>query len=96
MGILTVLLFIRSIYRTAELADGWDGVIISTEWPFDIFDGAMITLAMISSNAIHPGLFLVPEEIPDTVEYKMTPRPVSPSVETMWEYRDEYRNHTAV
>lgn len=34
MSIMTVLLFIRSIYRTAELADGWSGTIIRTEWPF--------------------------------------------------------------
>ena len=34
MCLMTVLLFIRSIYRTAELADGWHGVIITTEWLF--------------------------------------------------------------
>ncbi|KZV76205.1 RTA1-domain-containing protein [Peniophora sp. CONT] len=64
MGIMTVLLFIRSVYRTAELANGWKGKIITTEWPFDLFDGAMVTLAMFSLNVIHPGFFLVPEEHP--------------------------------
>ena len=34
MCIITTLSFIRSIYRTAELADGWLGVIIRTEWLF--------------------------------------------------------------
>ena len=34
MSTMTILLFIRSIYRTAELANGWDGEIINTEWPF--------------------------------------------------------------
>ena len=100
MGIMTVLLFIRSIYRTAELADGWDGVIINTEWPFgeftscqtsghsltqatDIFDGAMITLAMITLNVIHPGWFLVPEEFTESTLKTETKN----STETMLEYR---------
>ena len=34
MSIMTVCLFIRSVYRTAELSDGWNGTIITTEWPF--------------------------------------------------------------
>ncbi|KZV75157.1 RTA1-domain-containing protein [Peniophora sp. CONT] len=86
MGIMTVLLLIRSIYRTAELADGWDGIIINTEWPFDIFDGAMIALAMITLNVIHPGWFLVPEEISDEAAWKIHAK--STSAETMLEYRE--------
>ena len=38
MGIMTVCLFIRSVYRTAELSDGWNGTIITTEWPFGPFN----------------------------------------------------------
>ncbi|VDB99988.1 unnamed protein product [Peniophora sp. CBMAI 1063] len=88
MCIMTVLLFIRSIYRTVELADGWDGVIINTEWPFDIFDGAMITLAMITLNVIHPGFFLVPEEY--TEEDALAARggkTSAASTQSMLEYR---------
>ncbi|KZV70103.1 RTA1-domain-containing protein [Peniophora sp. CONT] len=87
MGIMTVLLFIRSIYRTAELADGWDGIIINTEWPFDLFDGAMITIAMISLNVIHPGWFLVPEELTAEGALKTEPKSSAVSSETMLEYR---------
>ena len=36
MCIMTILLFIRSIYRTAELAGGWHGTIITTEWLFGV------------------------------------------------------------
>ena len=62
----------------------------------DIFDGAMITLAMFTLNVIHPGWFLVPEEIPEPAEYKITSRPGSPSTETMLEYRQEYQYNAPV
>ncbi|THH21857.1 hypothetical protein EUX98_g8261 [Antrodiella citrinella] len=51
-------LLIRSVYRTAELADGWNGVIIDTEVYFDVFDAAMVVLAMLSMNLVHPGYWL--------------------------------------
>ncbi|KAL4243408.1 hypothetical protein ABKN59_001269 [Abortiporus biennis] len=55
----SVLLFIRSVYRTIELADGWDGRIITTQVYFNVLDGAMITLAMFCLNIFHPGWFLL-------------------------------------
>ncbi|TFK34997.1 RTA1-domain-containing protein [Crucibulum laeve] len=54
----TVCLFIRAIYRTIELTDGWHGRIISTEVYFNVLDGAMITLAIFTVNFAHPGLLL--------------------------------------
>ncbi|KAG6829098.1 hypothetical protein H0H92_005711 [Tricholoma furcatifolium] len=57
----TTCLFIRAVYRVAELADGWTGRIIRTEIYFDILDGAMVTLAIYSLNFIHPGFFLSEE-----------------------------------
>jgi hypothetical protein len=54
----TTCLFIRAIYRTIELSDGWDGRIISTQVLFNVLDGAMITLAMYTVNFAHPGLLL--------------------------------------
>ncbi|OSD07748.1 RTA1-domain-containing protein [Trametes coccinea BRFM310] len=53
-----IYLFIRSIYRTIELSDGWTGRIITTERYFNILDGAMIVLAMFTLNLFHPGLLL--------------------------------------
>ncbi|VDB94162.1 unnamed protein product [Peniophora sp. CBMAI 1063] len=89
MCIMTVLLFIRSVYRTAELAGGWHGTIITTEWLFDVFDGAMVVGAMLTLNVIHPGFFLVPEEIPaEAATYKMDPKTSSVSAENMLEYQD--------
>ncbi|KAJ8522070.1 hypothetical protein ONZ45_g1285 [Pleurotus djamor] len=54
----TLLLFIRSIYRTIELADGWDGRIITTEVYFNVLDGTMVFLAMFAMNVAHPGVLL--------------------------------------
>ncbi|KAJ7108011.1 RTA1-domain-containing protein [Mycena crocata] len=54
----TSVLFIRSIYRVIELATGWHGKVIETEIYFNIFDGAMVVLAIYTINIAHPGLLL--------------------------------------
>ena len=54
----------------------------------------MITLAMITLNVIHPGWFLLPEELPADAEYKMDPKSSSLSAETMLEYRESNGNST--
>ncbi|KAG2014317.1 hypothetical protein CC2G_011147 [Coprinopsis cinerea AmutBmut pab1-1] len=51
-------LFIRAIYRVAELSEGWTGRIIKTEVYFNWLDGAMIVLAMYAFNFFHPGWLL--------------------------------------
>jgi len=58
LGFSTVLLFIRAVYRTAELSNGWTGRIIHTQVYFNVLDGAMIVLAMYTLNIIHPGFLL--------------------------------------
>ncbi|KAF9237338.1 RTA1 like protein-domain-containing protein, partial [Melanogaster broomeanus] len=67
MGLIfnTTCIFIRSVYRTIELSDGWSGRIISTQIYFNVLDGGMVTLAIYTLNLAHPGFFLrepVPEE----------------------------------
>ncbi|KAG7444650.1 RTA1-domain-containing protein [Guyanagaster necrorhizus] len=54
----TVCLFIRAVYRTIELSDGWSGRIITTEVYFNVLDGAMIVLAIYTFNIFHPTLLL--------------------------------------
>ncbi|TDL17130.1 hypothetical protein BD410DRAFT_807545 [Rickenella mellea] len=56
--ISNICLMIRGIYRTAELSDGFNGRIISTEVYFNLFDGAMVVLATFSLNILHPGYLL--------------------------------------
>ncbi|KAF8317965.1 RTA1-like protein [Clavulina sp. PMI_390] len=54
----TVCLFIRAIYRTIELSNGWEGRIIHTQIYFNVLDGAMIVLSMYTINFLHPGFLL--------------------------------------
>ncbi|CAE6423948.1 unnamed protein product [Rhizoctonia solani] len=58
LGIASVFILIRSIYRTIELTDGWNGRIISTEKWFNWFDGGAIVMAMVTFNVFHPGLLI--------------------------------------
>ncbi|KAF9534640.1 RTA1-like protein [Crepidotus variabilis] len=58
MSFVTVVLFIRAIYRTIELSDGWNGRIIATQVYFNVLDGAMVILAIYTYNIFHPGLLL--------------------------------------
>ncbi|KAG8855591.1 hypothetical protein FRB96_006785 [Tulasnella sp. 330] len=53
--IATILVYVRSIYRTIELLDGWTGPIITDQALFDLFDGVPVFLAMITLNIYHPG-----------------------------------------
>jgi hypothetical protein len=55
---MTTCLFIRAIYRTIELSNGWNGRIISTQVYFNVLDGAMIVLAIVTMNLTHPGRLL--------------------------------------
>ncbi|KAJ2607071.1 hypothetical protein H4S08_004942 [Coemansia sp. RSA 1365] len=48
----TVLIFLRSIYRIAEFADGYGGKIYSSEWAFYVFDAIMIFLAFVVYVAV--------------------------------------------
>ncbi|KAJ6626623.1 RTA1 like protein-domain-containing protein [Mycena sp. CBHHK59/15] len=54
----TTCLFIRAVYRLIELSNGWSGRIIHTQVYFNVLDGAMITLAMVTLNVAHPGALL--------------------------------------
>jgi len=67
----------RSIYRTIELADGWNGRIITTEWYFNVFDATPIVLAMVAINIFHPGRLISPpsatSEGHDLKEYNGSP-----------------------
>ncbi|KAJ7823783.1 RTA1 like protein-domain-containing protein [Mycena olivaceomarginata] len=64
----TTCLFIRAVYRVIELSDGWTGRIIHTQVYFNVLDGAMITLAILTLNLAHPGRLLAGPPSPKEAE----------------------------
>ncbi|THC93904.1 hypothetical protein EYZ11_006622 [Aspergillus tanneri] len=53
-----VCIYVRSIYRTIELLEGWSGYLITHEWYFIGLDGITMVLAVVTFNVVHPGWFL--------------------------------------
>lgn len=53
--VATVLIFIRCVYRVAELWEGFSGHLANDEATFMIFEGPMIILALIGMTIFHPG-----------------------------------------
>ena len=61
---VSLILQSRSVYRTIELVDGWEGRIIKNELYFNVMDGAMIVASMFCLNVFHPGRLLGPGGVP--------------------------------
>jgi RTA1 like protein len=51
----TLCIFTRSVYRVAELSEGWTGYLISTQRYFIGLEGAIVALGILSLNVFHPG-----------------------------------------
>jgi len=51
----TVLIFVRCIYRVAELWDGFGGKLANHESTFMIFEGPMIIITVAAITVFHPG-----------------------------------------
>ncbi|KAJ7050415.1 RTA1 like protein-domain-containing protein [Mycena amicta] len=58
MSFNTLCLLTRAVYRVVELADGFKGRIEQTEVYFNVLDGLMIVLAIITLNFTHPGFLM--------------------------------------
>jgi hypothetical protein len=50
----TLCIFTRSVYRVAELSEGWTGHLISTQKYFIGLEGAIVAAGMLGLNAFHP------------------------------------------
>ncbi|KAF9260770.1 RTA1-domain-containing protein [Marasmius fiardii PR-910] len=74
MGITTLLLFIRAVYRLIELSGGWNSKIAHTEWLFNVFDAACIFLALLTWNVAHPSLLLETSRSADEEALRMKQR----------------------
>jgi hypothetical protein len=57
VGIAFVAIFLRCVYRIAELAPGWANSIMRDEPSYIAFEGFMILVAVLALTVFHPGLF---------------------------------------
>ena len=55
LGSATILILIRSIYRVAEMAGGYDGKLMKDENTFLVFEGILIVIAVLLLLVFHPG-----------------------------------------
>ena len=55
LSLATLCIFIRSIYRVAELGEGWEGALIKNQHLFIGLEGAMVLVAVFALNLFHPG-----------------------------------------
>ncbi|KAL3440507.1 RTA1 like protein-domain-containing protein [Aspergillus insuetus] len=56
-GLATICIYIRSVFRVAELSDGFDSHLANDEVTFMVLEGAMISIAaMALSTWGHPGI----------------------------------------
>jgi hypothetical protein len=53
--IATILIFVRCIYRVAELWDGFSGHLANDEATFMVFEGPFIITALVAMTVFHPG-----------------------------------------
>lgn len=54
----TLLIFIRSVYRTIELLNGWSGPIATNQTLFCVLDALLMVITIWLYNIVHPGLCL--------------------------------------
>lgn len=55
MFVATVFVFVRCVYRVAELWEGFSGHIANHEASFMVFEGPLIILAVAGMTVFHPG-----------------------------------------
>ncbi|KAI9678275.1 MAG: hypothetical protein M1817_006220 [Caeruleum heppii] len=55
LGTATVAILIRSVFRVAELSQGFEGSLANDQSTFMVLDGAMIIVACTELTALHPG-----------------------------------------
>lgn len=52
----TFTIYIRSVFRVAELCGGFDGHLANDQITFMVLEGAMVTIAAIALTVVHPGM----------------------------------------
>ncbi|KUJ12186.1 putative sphingoid long-chain base transporter RSB1 [Mollisia scopiformis] len=54
LGIATIAVFWRSVYRVAELNQGWNGPLTHNQWLFVGFEGVLMVIAVAALGVFHP------------------------------------------
>ncbi|KAH1441880.1 hypothetical protein KXV53_003763 [Aspergillus fumigatus] len=55
LTVATLAIFVRSVFRVAELQEGFDGPLANDEVTFMILEGAMMAMATLCLTVLHPG-----------------------------------------
>ena len=55
LAVAAVTVFIRCVYRVAELSEGWKGPLLADEGMFIALEGVMVVIATFALNIFHPG-----------------------------------------
>ncbi|KAK9354291.1 RTA1 like protein-domain-containing protein [Lipomyces doorenjongii] len=58
LGVSIIFVFVRSVYRVAELSLGWTGYLMTQEGYFLVLDCLMVAIAIWIMVAFYPGYFL--------------------------------------
>jgi hypothetical protein len=58
LAIATITIFVRCVFRVAELREGFDSSLANDEVAFMILEGLMVLIASICLTAGHPGVCL--------------------------------------
>ena len=73
LSLSTVCIFTRSVYRVAELSDGWDGHLIKTQSYFIGLESAIIAVAVLVLNAFHPAVCFKEGDVKKTEGHSKLP-----------------------
>ncbi|GFF26073.1 sphingoid long-chain base transporter RSB1 [Aspergillus lentulus] len=55
LTVATLAIFVRSVFRVAELREGFDGPLANDEVTFMVLEGAMMVIATLCLTVLHPG-----------------------------------------
>ncbi len=56
IGLATLCIFWRCVFRVAELSEGWNGPLMKRQDLFIGFEGVMIVVACLALNVFHPSV----------------------------------------
>lgn len=56
LALATICIFVRSVFRVAELSAGFGGKLANDEVTYMILEGAMIVIASVTLTIMHPGI----------------------------------------